>query len=146
MMTESRTSATRDCYATALRKASRRLSGMYDDALAPSGLRSTQYAILRELAVGGPLTINELAALLVLDRSGLGHSLRPLRRDGLIELGKSSTDRRSVEVTLTEQGNRRYEQASALWQTAQDEVVAELGTSMAGQLRQQLNLIAERSD
>lgn len=145
MMTESRTSATRDCYATALRKASRRLSGMYDDALAPAGLRSTQYAILRELAVGGPLTINELAALLVLDRSGLGHSLRPLQRDGLIELEKSSMDRRSVEVTLTEQGNRRYEQASVLWQTAQDEVVAELGTSMAGQLRQQLNVIAERS-
>jgi DNA-binding MarR family transcriptional regulator len=144
MMTGSRTSATRDCYATALRKASRRLSGMYDDALAPAGLRSTQYAILRELAVDGPLTINELAALLVLDRSGLGHSLRPLQRDGLVELVKSSVDRRSVEVTLTEQGNRRYERASALWQTAQDEVVAELGTSMASQLRQQLNVIAER--
>ena len=32
------------CIATAMRKASRRLSQLYDDALAPSGLRATQYA------------------------------------------------------------------------------------------------------
>ena len=42
-----------ECFATAARKASRRLTQFYDDALEPSGLRSTQYAILTELARSG---------------------------------------------------------------------------------------------
>ena len=37
------------CNATAMRKASRRLTQLYDDALEPCGLRSTQFAILAEL-------------------------------------------------------------------------------------------------
>jgi DNA-binding MarR family transcriptional regulator len=142
-MEQSRLSATRDCYATAVRKASRRLTALYDDVLAPAGLRSTQYAILQELAAGDSLTINELARVLVLDRSGLGHSLRPLQRNGLITLGQSPIDRRSVLVTLTEQGRRQYEQASALWRSAQGQIEAVLGTVVANQLREQLNDIAE---
>lgn len=142
-MVQARSSATRECFATTLRKASRLLTGLYDEALAPSGLRSTQYAILRELAVVESLTINELARLLVLDRSGLGHSLRPLRRDGLITLDQSSTDRRSVEVALTGRGHQRFEEASALWRSAQDRVVTLLGTPVAEGLREQLNEIAD---
>lgn len=142
-MSEVRESATRDCYVTALRKATRRVTVLYDDAMAPSGVRSTQYAVLRELAEAGPLTINELAGLLVMDRSGLGHSLRPLQRDGLVTLDKGGPDRRSVYATLTEDGRQRYEQASVLWRAAQDQVGAELGTAVADQLREQLNAIAE---
>ncbi|GAA4639285.1 oxidation-sensing regulator MosR [Actinoallomurus vinaceus] len=136
-------SATRACYATTLRKASRRLTALYDDVLAPTGLRSTQYAILSELADGEPVTINELARALVLDRSGLGHSLRPLQRDGLVRLDKDLADRRSVNVTLTEEGRRRYEQAFVLWRSAQDRVAEVLGTSVADELRDQLNGVAE---
>jgi DNA-binding MarR family transcriptional regulator len=142
-MVQPRASATRECYATALRKASRRLTALYDDTLAPSGLRSTQYAILGELIDGEPVTISELARALVLDRSGLGHSLRPLQRDGLVRLDKDAIDRRSVNVTITEEGRRRFEQVLVLWRSAQDRVVAVLGTSVADQLRDQLNGIAE---
>ena len=38
-----------ECFVGAARKASRRLTQFYDDALAPCGLRSTQYSILSEL-------------------------------------------------------------------------------------------------
>jgi DNA-binding MarR family transcriptional regulator len=134
---------TRQCYATALRKASRHLTSMYDEALAPSGLRSTQYAILGELTGDEPVTINELARVLVMDRSGLGHSLRPLQRDGLIRLDKGPTDRRSVHVVLTEEGRRRFDQAAVLWRSAQDRVVEVLGALEADQLRARLNEIAE---
>ncbi|HJP76252.1 MAG TPA: MarR family winged helix-turn-helix transcriptional regulator [Pseudonocardiaceae bacterium] len=130
------------CYATALRKASRRLTGLYDEALAPAGLRSTQYAILGEL-LAGPLTINELAGALVLDRSGLGHSLRPLQRDGLIRLVKDTADRRSVRVTLTGEGRGRFEQAKVFWRAAQAQVAGVLGATVADELRAQLNGIAE---
>ena len=133
---------TRECYATAMRKASRRLTALYDEVMAPAGLRSTQFAILREL-VHGPATINELARSLVLDRSGAGHSLRPLERDGLIRMDKSAADKRSVRVTLTDEGRRRYEQATALWHAAQDQVAEVLGAAVADELRAQLTSIAQ---
>ncbi len=68
------------CNCTALRKASRRMSQFYDAALAPSGLRSTQFSILADLARRGdtPPTIRELSETLVLDQSTIGQNLRPL--------------------------------------------------------------------
>jgi DNA-binding MarR family transcriptional regulator len=128
---------TRECYATAMRKASRRLTQLYDDALAPTGLRSTQYAILGELtdSAAEPPTLNQLADALVLDRSGLGHSLRPLERDGLIRLQKGSRDRRSTEVVLTDEGRRRFDAASPLWRNAQRTFAAAVGEGQADDLR-----------
>jgi DNA-binding MarR family transcriptional regulator len=142
--TQNREPATRACYASSLRKASRRLTQLYDDALAPAGLRSTQYVILGELegADPEPFTLNELARALVLDRSGLGHSLRPLQRDGLIRLDKSTNDRRSIHVVLTPEGRRRYKRAFPLWQRAQDRVAAVIGQPVADELRSQLIDIA----
>src|ERR1700682_6370388 len=84
------------CSATAMRKATRRMTQLYDDALASAGLRSTQYAILEELhrQADAPPTMGELAETLVLDRSALGHNLRPLERDGLIALVAGDDTRR----------------------------------------------------
>jgi DNA-binding MarR family transcriptional regulator len=130
------------CFATAARRASRRLTALYDAALAPASLRSTQYAILQELSDTDGVSLGDLAAVLVLDRSGLGHSLRPLERDGLIRLEKSATDRRSVVITMTEAGRDRYEQASALWAAAQEQVATALGERAANKLRDQWNGVA----
>ena len=74
------------CNNSALRKATRRVSQLYDAVLAPSGLRSTQMAILTHIDRAGTPAMGELAAALVLDRSALGHNLKPLERDGLVEL------------------------------------------------------------
>jgi DNA-binding MarR family transcriptional regulator len=134
---------TPQCYATAMRKASRRLTALYDEVMSPSGLRSTQYAILRAIAASRSVSINELGESLVMDRSAVGHSLRPLQRDGLISLDKDSTDRRSVNVTLTEAGRRRFEEATVLWSTAQERVADVLGLRQADQLRGRLLRVAE---
>ena len=117
-----------------------RVTALYDEALAPSGLRSTQFAILAEIVDRdeGPPTLNQLADDLVLDRSGLGHSLRPLEREGLIRLEKSSSDRRSTLVALTDQGRERYAYAVTLWQKAQDRYASVVGEAQAGELRQRL--------
>ena len=93
---------TPECFATAARKASRRLTQFYDEALEPSGLRSTQYAILAELARSGePPTLAELASTLVSDRSSVGHNLRPLTRDGYVALEPGAEDRRERRIVLT---------------------------------------------
>jgi len=105
-----------------------------------NALRSTQFAILAEIVDRdeGPPTLNQLADDLVLDRSGLGHSLRPLEREGLIRLEKNSRDRRSTLVALTDQGRERYEYAYTLWQKAQDRYASVVGEAQANELRQRL--------
>lgn len=132
------------CNATALRKASRRLTQLYDDALEPSGLRSTQFAILAELNRHGkaPPTMAELAHALVTDRSALGHNLRPLERDGYVTLEESDEDRRRRHVVMTSQGKVKFREARPLWARAQERFVTVFGESAAADLRATLLDIA----
>ncbi len=133
------------CNATALRKASRRLTQLYDDALEPCGLRSTQYAILAELGrrSDDPPTMRELAHALVLDRSALGHNLRPLERDGWIALATSAADRRRRHVVITRAGHRLLDAARPRWQAAQRHFEAVVGADDAARLRGLLEGIAQ---
>jgi DNA-binding MarR family transcriptional regulator len=127
-----------------MRKASRRLTQLYDDALEPSGLRSTQYAILAELdrRSSEPPTMRVLADALVMDRSALGHNLRPLERDKLIALDESREDRRRRLVVLTPQGKAKFRAGKPLWQTAQNRFAEVFGDAEAAELRATLLAIA----
>jgi DNA-binding MarR family transcriptional regulator len=132
------------CSATALRKASRRITQLYDMALLPSGLRSTQYAILSELhrRPKQPPTLQQLADALVMDRSALGHTLRPLERDGLVELQSSEADRRRRHVVATAEGTARYREAKRMWNAAQRRFYNVFGEAEAQALRDTLLSIA----
>jgi DNA-binding MarR family transcriptional regulator len=125
-----------ECFVGAARKASRRLTQFYDDALEPCGLRSTQYTILAELGrFSAPPTLAELASALVSDRSAVGHNLRPLIRDGYLALEPGAEDRRERRIVLTPQGELKYREARALWQAAQDEFLALYGKEHSENLR-----------
>ncbi len=125
-----------ECFVGAARKASRRLTQFYDDALAPCGLRSTQYSILSELTrFAGPPTLAELASALVSDRSAVGHNLRPLIRDGYVALEPGPNDRRERRIVLTPRGQSKHREARALWQAAQDEFLAIYGADHSESLR-----------
>jgi DNA-binding MarR family transcriptional regulator len=132
------------CNATALRKAQRRLTQLYDTALEPMGLRSTQLTILVELAgrAEQPPTMAELAAALVMDRSALGHNLRPLQRDGLVALQEGDADRRLRHVVLTSKGRHQSQQALRCWRTAQERFEQVFGRAQAAELRGTLLRIA----
>jgi DNA-binding MarR family transcriptional regulator len=130
------------CNVTALRKATRRVSQLYDTMLAPSGLRSTQRAILVYIARSGSPTMGELAAALVLDRSALNHNLKPLQRDGLLTVAVDKDDRRSRLVRLTSRGEAAVKQSQAAWEQAQDRFEAVYGLKKAAALRGALDTIA----
>src|ERR1700744_5504053 len=107
------------CTCGSLRRASRRISQLYDAALAPVGLKMPQYAILTELDRAGPGSLSELAAALVMDRSTLGHNLRPLQRDGLLALRASRRDPRRRDVMLTRKGLADLRRSQPLWKRAE---------------------------
>ena len=125
------------CNCTAMRKASRRVSQMYDAALAPAGLKATQFAILSEIdrRAGDPPTMRELADAMVMDRSTLGQNLRPLERDRLVAWEPSQADRRLKLVVLTERGRAKRMQARSLWHAAQERFERAVGAAEAASLR-----------
>src|SRR3954452_16109389 len=95
-----------DCNCAALRQAARRVTRLYDQVLAPVGLRITQLPILAGLASVGPISMGALAESMVMDRATLGHNLRPLEAEGLVIMSVGA-DRRSRVVSLTAAGRQK---------------------------------------
>jgi DNA-binding MarR family transcriptional regulator len=124
-----------DCNCLAIRQAARHVSQFYDQLFQPVGLRATQFAILSRLNREGPMTINALAAALVMDRTTLGRNILPLQRDGLIEVVASPVDRRRRELRLSEAGAEKYRQASERWAVAQTRFDEVYGGDRAATLR-----------
>src|SRR6266403_931263 len=139
-----RYSAKPACIAAALRKASRRITQFYDTALAPAGLTVMQYSLLTELVRRGKRvpTVTELAGAMVMDRSGLGHTLGPLERDGLITLAVHSEDARARNVVLTVKGKALQKHATAFWARAQKQFTEIFGARQAADLHATLLAIA----
>jgi DNA-binding MarR family transcriptional regulator len=132
-----------ECFATAVRRASRRLTQLYDTALAPSGLRSTQFSILAELAMRSEApTLTELAEAMVSDRSSLGHALRPLVREGYVALRRGEPDRRIQRIVLTKRGDDKFREGLTHWREAQEAFVSLYGEAWSNTLRAAVRRIA----
>ena len=131
------------CNCNALRQAARRVTQLYDRALAPLDLRATQYALLRAIERLGPIAMIPLAEATVMDRATLGHNVRPLLVRGYASL-TVGRDRRSREVSLTDPGRKVLKKAQPLWQRAQEVFEREIGAQDAAQLRASVNRIATR--
>jgi DNA-binding MarR family transcriptional regulator len=137
------------CTCGSLRKASRRISQFYDTALAPVGIKSTQFSILTEVersSLDGPPTMCELATAMVMDRSTLGHNLRPLERDELLILRMAPNDRRKRYVELTNKGKRTLRDARQLWRRAEGRFEKIFGKQPAAELRAVLLSIASNEE
>jgi DNA-binding MarR family transcriptional regulator len=112
------------CACSTLRRATRAVTAAYDRALAPAGLRVTQFSVLRTLARKGPLTVTGLAAETALDRSTMGRNLNPLERDGLVKLEVGERDHRERVVHLTAAGQAAIDAALPYWRDAQQAVAS----------------------
>jgi DNA-binding MarR family transcriptional regulator len=130
------------CNCLALRQAARHVSQFYDQFLVGSGLRTTQYSILARLQRKGTMSINALAADLVMDLTTLGRNILPLQRDGLIAIAAGQADRRSKELQLTKAGAARLRAAVEAWDTAQMRFEAAFGSRRAKELRALLHEVA----
>ncbi len=130
------------CNCLALRQAARHVSQFYDQFLAPSGLRTTQYSILARLQRKGAMTVNMLAADLVTDRTTLGRNLLPLEREGLLAIAPGRSDRRAKEIRLTDAGAARLRSARKGWEEAQARFESAFGVRRAKELRALLHAVA----
>jgi len=133
------------CIVAAMRAATRRLTQLYDEAMAPTGLRVTQFHILSELnrRSADPPTVGELAEILIMERSALGQTLRPLARDGFIDLGQDERDGRRRPIKLTRKGKDKVVSARRYWAGAHEKFEHFFGDDQSVLLRETLRGIAE---
>lgn len=132
------------CVCTGVRKTARVVSLVYDQALAPVGLRVTQYALLTRLSRDEPAGFGRLCDDLLLDRTALGRNLEPLVRDGLVRV-EPGEDRRTRLVWLTEAGEATLAEARPLWRDVQARVVESFGVDRYRALLGELAALVDAS-
>ncbi|MGO4512621.1 MarR family winged helix-turn-helix transcriptional regulator [Bradyrhizobium sp. 2TAF36] len=110
------------------------MTAIYDEALAPSGLKVTMFRVVRRLSETGEPSITELAAIVDLDRSSLGAQFESPRA-GRICRSRRGEDERSKVVKLTPKGRAALARAKPLWIAVQRRMKAKLSTEADALLR-----------
>ncbi|MBT5414656.1 MAG: winged helix-turn-helix transcriptional regulator [Rhodospirillaceae bacterium] len=129
------------CSGLAVRKAARAVGQLYDDALAPAGIKGTQFSLLAAVGLTSKTSVSALADSLVMDRTTLSRNLQPLVRAGLLKMAPGR-DRRERRVALTEEGRSTLRTALPLWRQAQARIADALGEGRAARLRGDLAWLA----
>jgi DNA-binding MarR family transcriptional regulator len=114
------------CLCANVRRASRVLSQIYDDAMRPLGLRMTQFTILQALSLTGPKLQGELAEFLALDSTTFTRAVQQMRKRGWVRTVKGK-DKRERRVGLSKNGEAELARAQPAWEAVQKEVGSLLG-------------------
>jgi DNA-binding MarR family transcriptional regulator len=131
------------CNCARIRRAARKVTRFYDACLAPVGITASQFTLLGYLKHQGPMRMSQFAELLAMDRATLGHNLRPLERDGLLEIIPCKEDRRARVAAITAAGLHRIKQGRPLWDQAQHTFERAIGVSKAAEMRRMMDAAAD---
>ena len=130
------------CTNSAIRRAARQVGQLYDDAMGETGLKGTQFSLMTQIRYDKQPALKALAETMRMDLSALGHTLKPLIRDGLVELKTDPTDRRVKRVRLTALGEEKQDALTERWRVAQSRFDAVFGTEKSREIRRVLAFIS----
>jgi len=131
-----------ECSYAALRRATRGIGQLYDQALDACGLNAAQYSLLNSIRRAGEPTQSDLARDMVMDLSALGHTLKPLVREGFVVVFTDAADRRKRRLRVTEIGTLKLSEASKLQSLAHIRFEKIVGEARASELRHLLDYLA----
>lgn len=121
------------CMCASLRRASRAITQLYEDALRPTGLRGTQFTVLQTLSLAGEVTQGDLGRILVMDSTTLTRTLTIMGRHGWIAKRRGE-DRREWRMRLSKAGETQFQQALPHWEKAQARLRRQLGEELSDNL------------
>jgi DNA-binding MarR family transcriptional regulator len=119
-------SAMENCVCFNLRWVTRAVTQFFDAELRRHGLRPTQTPILAALTAKSAWSMEELSDWLGVERTTLVRNLRPLERNGLLEITGAGRGGR-VSVSISAKGRKELEKATPAWRAAQQAVIKTLG-------------------
>ncbi|WP_420473864.1 MarR family winged helix-turn-helix transcriptional regulator [Noviherbaspirillum sp. ST9] len=132
------------CYCGSIRQASRVVTQMYDKALKPSGVKITQFSILRLLSRFPGLTTGEMAEALVMDSTTLTRTLKIIHDSKWIA-STPGEDKRERHWALTGEGQARLQEAVPLWKSAQKEFAEKMSGVDLDELTQSVFQLVQKS-
>ena len=125
----------RDCIAVRMRLLNRVITGVYDDALRPLGLKTSQLNILVATAYLGLARPAEICRRLKMDLSTLSRNVERMRARGWIEVHEDEKDARAHPFRVSAKGRRLLEKAFPAWEQAQEKAKDLLGRSEVAALK-----------
>jgi DNA-binding MarR family transcriptional regulator len=126
------------CLCASLRRTSRALTQLYEEALRPLGLRGSQFTILQVLSLAGEMTQGEMGHFLAMDSTTLTRTLAIMSRHGWITRRRGQ-DRREWRIGLSRTGKAQFAQALPHWEKVQALVKKKLGGNRWDELMQLTN-------
>jgi DNA-binding MarR family transcriptional regulator len=117
------------CLCANLRRASRLVTQLYEDALRPVGLRATQFTVLQALSLAGQVTQGVLGQILGMDSTTLTRTLNIMKRQGWIEQRRGQ-DRREWRLSLTDAGQALMKRALPHWRSVQRRIHSQFGNQL----------------
>lgn len=128
------------CNCLNLRRASQAITEVYDEILAPSGLKISQYSLLKHIKQLGPVSVSDLALKIRLDRTTLVRNLKSMEERGFItDIAAKGT--RNRQLKLTDKGLATFQTAEPLWFEAQSFIEQYLGKDNMNTLTELLSKI-----
>jgi len=118
--------AMENCVCFNLRWVTRAVTQFFDAELRRHGIRPTQTPILAALRAKPSWSMEELSDWLGMERTTLVRNLRPLERDGLVDIAGAGRGGR-VSVSISAKGKKDLEKARPAWRAAQQAVIKTLG-------------------
>ena len=131
------------CYCGTLRQAARAVTVLYEDLLADSGLRATQYTALQLIGSVSNLTTTELADSLGIDQTTATRTLALIKKAGLAS-DTVGLDRRQRHWVLSAEGRAVLKNLKPRWEAAQKAFEKQLGRAEAAALKKASFLAASR--
>jgi len=121
------------CIAVRLRMLSRTVTRIYNRALRPYGLTTSQMNILVAISCLGEAKQHDVCQALHLEKSTLSRDVARMRRQGWLD-DVPSADGRVALLRITPAGKRLVEEAIPAWQQAQAQATTLLGARQVSTL------------
>jgi DNA-binding MarR family transcriptional regulator len=124
--TEAKTLVRLPCACANLRRTTRLVTQLYEQALRPAAITAPQFTLLQALKLAPGISQKQMAEFLGIDSTTLTRTLALLRKQGWVK-AQPGRDRRALSLRLTRAGGKEYERALLYWQSAQKHLQQTLG-------------------
>lgn len=121
-----------ECLALRVRRLSRSVTRIYDEALRPLGVGTAQLNMLVAITLSGPTRPSELARALDLEKSTVTRNLERMLARGWL---RATPEERGYRVEALPAGRALLERALPAWTRAQVRASRQVGTALATAVR-----------
>jgi DNA-binding MarR family transcriptional regulator len=132
------------CLCSNVRRTARAMTQLYEEALRPLGLRSSQFTILQVLERTGEVAQGRLSEILAMDSTTLTRTIAIMLREGWVA-ERRGEDRRERWLRLSKTGEAQMKRAVPAWERVQARVWRQLGEEKWRELFQLTTRLAELS-